>query len=112
MKKGRMFLNVARLLNEREVKHHESWLTRHGFTRAEARTLLLQSNKFIDLWQRLCEIMVCMPEDTMDWEGDADSPLSALKKQNRKRLEQLFVGKSQKDVDALLDDLERKVKGL
>jgi hypothetical protein len=110
MKKGKLVLNVARLLEERGVKHKEAWLKRHGFSRSEARTLLEPEHKFLALCQRVFEVFVCMPDDLLDWEGDADSHLHVLRKRQPKHLEQLFKGKSEREVAALLEELERKAR--
>lgn len=108
MKKKNIILNIARLLNDREVKHHETWLKKSGFSRREARSLLQQRPGRLNLeqLQRLCELFVCMPDDLLDIEGDAGNHLDKLRKPKHRKLADLLDGKSQEDIDKLWRDLE------
>jgi hypothetical protein len=110
MKKGRLFLNVARLMENRGLTHLETWLTRHGFSRKEARTLLQEDHRLCEQMQRLCELFDCTPDDIMDWDGPDNSPLRVLRKEPARRVERIFRGKSQAWVDQALLDLERRAK--
>jgi len=108
MNKGNIILNVARLLNDREVKHHETWLKKRGFSRREARTLLQQRPGRLNLEQvqRLCELFKCMPQDLLDIEGDPKNHLNKLRKPKHKKLADLLDGRSQEDIDRLWRGLE------
>ena len=108
MKKGKIILNVARLLDERGVKHHETWLVRHGFTRSEARTLLKpRPGSFNwDHIERLCVLLDCMPEALLDIEGEMGNHLDKLRKPKRKKLSEALEGKSQEEIDRLWRGLE------
>ena len=108
MKTGKIILNVARLLDERGVKHHETWLVRHGFTRSEARTLVnpRPGRYNVDHQERLCVLLDCMPEALLDIEGEMGNHLDKLRKPKRKKLSEALEGKSQDDIDRLWRGLE------
>jgi len=108
MKKGRIILNVARLLNERGVKHHETWLVRHGFTRSEARTLLNPhpGRYNLDLMARICVVFVVMPDAVLDIEGELGNHLDGLRKPKGRNLGEALDNRPQDDIDDLWRGLE------
>jgi hypothetical protein len=108
MSKAYLILNVARLLNDRGIKHHETWLVQHGFSRREARSLLQErpSRVNLDHLERLGVLFGCLPEAMLDVVGVFGNHLDKLRKPKRKPLQDALDGKSQDDIDDLWKGLE------
>lgn len=79
---GRLFLNVGRLLLQRQVKHPNRELVRMGFTWMEAQRLLSSERKAFKMkvLTRLCIAFGCLPNELFDFEGPEGHVLNAVRK--------------------------------
>ena len=79
---GRLFLNVGRLVAERQQASALRFLIENGFTRMEANKLLDPKRVAFKLTMlsRLCVCFNCMPNELFDWDGPNEHFLSSLKK--------------------------------
>src|SRR5690606_21274017 len=80
-KKEMIRLHLNDLLRTKGAEHPQAFLVGLGFTVGEARTLV-NGHKVAQMRdsmvQRLCERLLCTPNDLFRWHGPADHPLAAL----------------------------------
>lgn len=80
--KGRLFMNVRRLIEERQQPHPQRFLELNGFTKMEANKLLDPKRTSIrmKMLSRLCVFFDCLPNELFDWDGSEEHFLNALRK--------------------------------
>ncbi|MCF8258475.1 MAG: helix-turn-helix transcriptional regulator [Flavobacteriales bacterium] len=98
-------LYIHHLVGLKGAEHPQAYLIGLGFTAREARTLahgheaeLLQD----DVLQRLCEGLLCTPNDVLSWYGPGDHPLVALNASGPQLKERLQASKSAAEAEELL----------
>ncbi|MCF8256458.1 MAG: hypothetical protein K9J06_02835 [Flavobacteriales bacterium] len=95
-------VNVERLVLSRGGRRVTSYLTQRGFTYAEARGMA-HGDRVVQLRdrtvQRLCEALVCMPNDLFGWLGAENDPLALLNKGSVRPLQERLEGLSQAEVE-------------
>lgn len=83
-----LLLDIKPLLKARGVKQPYAYLVKNGFTYSAANMLLYTQKRAInfDQLERLCELLVCTPNDLLVWRPKAgveypkDLPLRGLKR--------------------------------
>jgi DNA-binding Xre family transcriptional regulator len=80
--KGKLRLDVAHLLDIRQVSLKMRHLQQLGFSKMEAQTLLSANRTMIrmDVMLRLCKRLYCMPNDLYVWDGPEGHVLSGLRR--------------------------------
>lgn len=91
---GRLYLNVGRLLRQRQVKKLNRELVRMGFSQMEAQRLLSPQRKAFRLTMltRLCEAFHCLPNELFDFEGPEGHVLNAVRKEPVVVLDERLAG--------------------
>jgi DNA-binding Xre family transcriptional regulator len=72
-------LNIATILNEREIKKHYTFLCANGFTEHTATHMLTHKSKSISFkhLEMLCTLLHCTPNDILVWSPDEGTKPSA-----------------------------------
>lgn len=101
---GRLFLNVERLLRERQVKKLNRELVRMGFTWMEAQRLLSPDRKAfkMSMLTRLCEAFQCLPNDLFDFDGPQGHVLEAVRKEPVEQLDERLSNLTEEQVRRVL----------
>lgn len=101
------------MLAERGITNMRAYMINHGYTDSEARNLLSGRTKemSIRMMIRLCGTFNCTLDDLVDWHGDLNHPLAAVKKTPGPNLRQLFEGKSPAEIQEMLKRLMDGGKG-
>ncbi len=99
-------LDLVRIMKLRNVKYPQPYLTRHGFTEHQARTLLSDELKMLRLSHltKLCELFNSLPNDLFTWKGAVESHLAALQREVPD-LSQLLANKSPQEIEEILRKL-------
>lgn len=81
--KGRLFVNVRRLIELRQEPYPQRFLEMNGFTKTEANKLLDPKRTSIrmKMLSRLCVFFDCDPNQLFDWEGSDEHFLNDLRKE-------------------------------
>lgn len=82
--------NLGRLYRARGIGNPSSFLRKHGFSNGTAGKLSKDRVKgvHVSIMEKLCEILVCTPNELMEWIPDKDSnipsghPLHSIRKRN------------------------------
>lgn len=109
MPEGRLFLNVKRMVEQRQARSEVKFLQMKGFTESEARKLLDPERKAVkmSMLTRLCNAFMCLPNDLYDWEGSEEHPLNALRKEPAVDLNALLLRLPPDEVRRILEKLGR-----
>lgn len=93
-------LNIARLVRQRGRQLPQVYLTVHGFTRDEARSIMNPKLRMVRLsiLTRLCELFKCHPSDLFAHSGKAKSHLDALNEVQEVRTDDLLEGLSPEEI--------------
>lgn len=104
---GRLFLNIGRLIAERQQELPRRYLIKKGFTPGEVQGLLSAERKAVRLpvLQLLCEVFGCLPDDLYDHEGNAQQLLHVLHRPKPLRLEDALEQLPLEDRWAVLREL-------
>lgn len=98
-----LVIDIERLVVSRGGQRVTSYLTQRGFTYAEARGLA-HGDRVVQIRdrtvQRLCEAMVCEPNDLFGWKGEDSGPLAVLKRRHEQPWHELLAGMTQAELDA------------
>jgi len=109
MHDGRLFLNVERLLRQRQVKKLSRELVRMGFTWMEAQRLLSPKRLAfkLSMLTRLCVAFECLPNALFDFEGPERHVLNAVRKDEAPVLDERLKGLTEAQLRRVLEAMER-----
>lgn len=98
-------LCITRLVQAKSLKSDAVYLRERGFSAKEVRTLSnvveMQLLKDTSV-QRLCEALVCTPNDLFCWDGKLESHLKVLNTARVSNLDVVFAELSQREVELLV----------
>jgi len=105
-------LSLTPLIRAKGFMHSQSFLRQHGFTNREARTLM--SSTGIRLMkdstvQRLCEALVCNPNDLFMWTGGKEHICAGLNVEVSASLSLMLHGKTEREVELLTEKWQQGI---
>jgi len=102
-------LHVSTLVEMHGAEHQQTFLIKYGLSPREARTVSYPQKMRMmryGLLQRVCEGLLCTPNDVFRWSGKKDSHLKVLNRTGKKSLsERLGALKDPKEYDRLMEEL-------
>lgn len=109
---GRLFLNVERLLRQRQVKKMNRELVRMGFTAMEAQRLLSPERVAfkMKMLKRLCEAFRCLPNELFDFEGPEGHVLNAVRKEEMPMLDERLKGLTEEQVRRVVEAMGKNLR--
>lgn len=106
-------LQLSSLIAAKGFSHHQSFLRHNGFSHREARTLTDKRKKRLlkdSVIQRLCEALLCQPNDLFTWNGDPDSTLAVLNVAPSVAMADRLAGKPQHEVQQIITELQKQLQ--